>query len=183
MSRVLVVCAGFTLPAVVAVIGCVVDSDRYPGIDNAIPNARKGTANPSTSTGSSSSSTSGTPPPICQCAPTINSPDGGACAQCGGEAVSSAGSCFIQAQACTIDTECQKVIPCMIACTPGDQICVENCIKPSPVYKSLASCQCTACASACAVANPLPCDLDAGTGGTGGGGTGGGGTGGSDGGP
>src|SRR5262245_44300362 len=119
VNRILVVCAGATLPAVVAVIGCAVDSDRFPGIGNDIPNARKGGGSTSPSSSSSSSSSGSAVPTICQCASTFFSPDGGDCAMCGSGAVGASGACFDKQMNCTNDTACSAALACLAAC-PDD---------------------------------------------------------------
>lgn len=180
VGRILFVGAVATLPAVVAVIGCAVDSDRYPGIKNDIPNTRKASAGTTSSSGSSSSTTSsgtgGPMPTLCQCAATFVSMDGGNCGQCASDNVKADGGCTTQQTAC-INNNCTDALTCVSGCA-GDAACIAGCIKGNAAYQELLNCQCANCVVACSVPNGLTCNLGTGTGGAGGGGTGGAGGGG-----
>ena len=177
VGRIVVVCAGATLPAVVAVIGCAVDSDRYPGIKNSIPNGPKvsgatSSSTSSTSTSASSSTSSGALPTLCDCAAAFVSADGGACLQCATESIKEDAGCGKEQTACT-NSNCTDALSCVANCA-GDPACIAACIVASPVYRDLLNCECSTCLSACSVPAQVTCNLD----GTGGGGTGGAGTGG-----
>jgi hypothetical protein len=182
VNRILVVCAGATLPAVVAVIGCAVDSDRFPGIQNDVPNAANGGEKPTSTTSSSSSSstssTGGEVPTLCQCAATFVMATDSACKTCANDTIngSAGGDCADEQQACD-NNDCSTAIACVVDCA-GDATCIAGCITSNPAYQELLNCQCNDCAADCSVPNQPVCNLGGGTGGAGGGGTGGSGTGG-----
>lgn len=171
VGRILLVLAGASLPAVVAGIGCNVDSQPYPGISNEIAHGRTGGGGPSgasgaTSSGSGSSSSGGGNLTLCQCAWSFEGHgDAGACTTCGNSAVATGKACHAQSAACTNDTLCVQALTCVVTCPDSDLTCTAGCIGISPVYQALVTCQCSQCGNQCLPVMPLPCMLgDAGAG-------------------
>lgn len=169
LGRILVVVAAASVPAVVTLIGCGVQGDRYPGLPNEVPNS-DGTQPPPPSSGSSSSGSTSTSSSgglslnICQCALTfLEQVDGGAtCNTCGKSVVAGGGACFDKQTACDSDPACQAALVCIPTnCTDPLKwdSCVATCMASSPVFQDLATCQCTQCQKLCAVPDPINCDL------------------------
>jgi hypothetical protein len=179
-GRILLLLAGASVPAVVAVIGCNVESDPYKGIGNEIPNARQGgvaqggtpaSASASSGSGTSSSSGSGgTAANDCTCAWSFaGHGDAGVCTTCGGNVVMAGQPCAAAQTACLNDANCFAALTCVTNCADSNPACTEACLPTNANYAALAACQCAHCVSACAAVPPLPCDLgDAGDGGDGG---------------
>jgi hypothetical protein len=181
VGRILLLVAGASLPAVVAVIGCNVESDPYKGIGNDIPNHRQaggaqgGTpasssaSGTSTASGSSSSSGGGTAN-VCQCAWSVEGHgDAGACTMCGATAVGVGQACENANAACLNDALCLQALACVANCQDAVPTCTESCLITSPNYQALVACQCDNCMGECAAVSPIPCDIgDAGDGGDGG---------------
>ena len=186
LGRFFLVLAGAMVPAVVAPIGCIVDSDRFPGKPNDVPNGTyNGNPGGSTSSSSSSSSSGSTSSSSgstssssgssgsvndCQCAATIVSTDPGECGKCTDPAAASGGACFDKQLECSAGTACTDGTNCVLGCTTST--CIADCLAGNALYAALIACQCSACATACSVATPIAC-VTSPDGGAGGGGAGG----------
>jgi hypothetical protein len=183
-SKIFLGLASATALAVLAPIGCGVDSNRFPGIGSEVPNgngAGSGGAS-GTTTSKTNSGTPGTVANVCQCAAFTLVPDAGACGTCArGEALTG-GLCAQLQIDCNNDPTgaCGNALGCAAICAanPDPSLCMEACAIQSDIFQALLTCQCGSsnCQKDCTVQSPIKCDL--GTGGTGGSGTGGSGTGG-----
>ena len=173
-----------TTTAVLAPIGCGVDSNRFPGIGSEVPNTPNGggTGGAGSTTTTTNSGTPGTVANVCQCALLTLGADAGACGTCVKGETAAGGPCAQLQIDCTNDPigACQTSIACAFTCSqnPDPSSCMTICALQSKIFQDLLTCQCGSsnCAKDCTITNPIACDL--GTGGTGGMGTGGTGTGG-----
>lgn len=175
-----------TLPAVVALIGCVVDSDRPPGIGNEVPNthgvdqtpvASSSSSSSSSSSGttgtggtggsmgtggaggstSSSSSSSSSGTPANVCECSVAMNDTNT-PNCGTCATAAVGSaCATEQLNCFNDTACGTVNGCVSSCGSTDGTCIDGCINNNAAYIALANCICQACGGFCTVAAPVTC--------------------------
>jgi hypothetical protein len=159
-SRILVVVAVAVGPAVVAVIGCGIDTAaNLPGLPNEIPNTPGGgVGTVSASEGSSSSSTSTgitTTPALtpCDCAASLVV-TGSPCSACA--IATETDQCLTQFDSCT--GGCNTTLQTLTTCD-GGALCINQAITGNTAYEQLLLCQCNACLASCGQATPIACEI------------------------